>query len=121
MIISPFGLLQSIKNCTIALPDSLRCDEGIQKAMTYLKDVMAASSSLPALEGEDELAQLWQADGTELLTYSDRLVESQNLTTMNLTSGDPHVVAPRVVFLRMKVCIHELENRFRIQSTMAEC
>ena len=86
--------------------------------MTYLKDAMAASSSLPALEGEDELAQLWQADGPDLLTYSDRLVESQNFTTTDLTSGDPHVMAPRVVFLRMKVCIHELEARFQIQSMM---
>ena len=92
--------------------------------MIYLKDATAASSSLPALEGEDELTQLWQADGPELLTYSDRLVESQNFKTTNLTSSDPHVVAPRMGFLRMKVCIHELETRFRIQSTMermAEC
>lgn len=113
--LQPFGLLRNVKQCIINLPPLLEAEDGHIAAVRYLQEIMTSKSSADDSECDEDLTRLWQSDVQQLLSLGADL-ELQDDLAHEIARESTGEAASRVAFLRMKLCIKELDARFGVSS-----
>lgn len=113
--LQPFGLLRNVKHCIINLPPFLEAEEGLTAAVGYLQKKMTSKPIAEDSECDKTLVRLWQSDVQQLLSLGVNLGR-QSTYVHQITRERTGEASSRITFLRMKLCIKELDARFGVSS-----